>query len=85
MPAPTAWGLNILVYLLSCWVALTFAVKFSQPQFATLLLAWLAGLIFTWGVIEPSEVLGLVLFPRLANNDHIMKCREKCKETGIYG
>ena len=58
---------------------------YEQPVFAELLLAWLLGLLFTWVVIEPSEVLALVLLPALTQGERVMYCREKCKELGIYG
>ena len=80
-----AWSFNILLYLISAWIALTFGVMFDEPAFAELLLAWLAGLGFTWLVIEPGEVAGLVCFPKLFNNDRVANCRNKCKELGIYG
>ena len=79
-----AWGINVAVYVLACLVALVYGVTFQAPAFTELLLAWLAGLIFTWAVIEPSEVLGLVLFPSLANSGPLAACRDKCKAAGFY-
>ena len=80
-----AWGFNIALYLVAAWTALTFGVMYDEPAFAEILLAWLAGLAFTWLVIEPSEVAGLILFPRLFDNERVAYCRNKCKEIGIYG
>ena len=80
-----AWTGAIALYVVSAIVALIYGVMFSPPAFTELLLAWLAGLGFTWIVIEPGEVGMLVLFPQLAENERLMACREKCKELGIYG
>lgn len=80
-----AWSVAIIVYLLACWLALTYGVMFEAPAFTELLIAWLLSLAFTWIVVEPGEVLGLVLFPSLASNERLMACREKLKELGIWG
>ena len=48
-------------------VALAYGLMFEDTAFSELLIAWLVALIFTWLVIEPGEVLGLVLFPKLMN------------------
>ena len=80
-----AWLLNLAVYLAACIVSLTYGVLFEPPALRELLFAWLAALVFTWLVVEPGEIVGMVLFPRLFNNRRIAACRAKCKELGIYG
>lgn len=79
-----AWGINLAVYFAACLAALVYGVLFQAPAFTELLLAWVLALGFTWAVIEPSEVLGLVLFPTLANNKRLQQCRAKCKDLGFF-
>lgn len=80
-----AWSIGIGLYVAAAFTAMIYGVLYDEPAFAEMLIAWLLGLGFTWLVVEPSEVLGLVLFPNLANNDRVAYCRNKCKELGIYG
>ena len=78
-----AWLLNVAAYLAACVIALVFGVLFAAPAFTELLLAWLAALLFTWLVVEPSEVLALVLLPGLTNSKRMAKCRATCKDLGF--
>ena len=80
-----AWMFNLGIFFMFCILALTYGVILGPPTFDLILIAWVMGLVFTWAVIEPSEVLGIVLFPSLAENECVMKIREKCKDYGIYG
>ena len=79
-----AWSINSSLYVVACIVCLVYGVIFSAPAFTELLLAWTAALIFTWAVVEPSEVLGIVLFPFLSNNQVVMSCRGTCKDLGFF-
>ena len=79
------WILNFSISLVFCILALSYGVVLGAPTFDMLLLAWVAGLIFTWTVIEPSEVLGMVLLPMASESDRVQRCRNKLKELGIYG
>ena len=67
----------------ACVIALVFGVLFAAPAFTELLLAWLAALLFTWLVIEPSEVLALVLLPSITKSKRLMACRATCKDLGF--
>ena len=78
-----AWLINAAVFAIACIINLVYGVMFSAPAFTELLMAWVAGLIFSWAVIEPSEVGIMILLPCIANNPRIMYCREKCKELGF--
>ena len=80
-----AWAFNLALYIVAAIYALVSGILYGAPEFREMLIAWLAGLIFTWAVIEPGEVIGIVVFPRLFNSRAIAKCREKCKDAGIYG
>ena len=44
----------------------------------------LLALGFTWAVVEPAEVLGIVLLPALSNNAHVMACQAWCKDLGLW-
>ena len=47
------------------------------------LLAWLAALVQTFLLVEPSEVLALVLIPSIADNACVVKCRTQLKDLGF--
>ena len=57
----------------------------AKKRHAELLVAWLLGLGFTWLVVEPGQVLGLVLFPIFLNNDHVADCTNRLKDLGLLG
>ena len=77
--------MGIALYVAAAFTAMIYGVIYEEPAFNEMLIAWLLGLGFTWLVVEPGEVAGLVLCPALFNNDRIAYCRNKCKELGIYG
>jgi hypothetical protein len=79
-----AWTINLGLYAAACVVCLAYGVLFSAPAFTELLVAWLLALGFTWAVVEPSEVLGIVLLPALSKNARVMACRAWCKDLGFF-
>ena len=79
-----AWIFNILVYLMSCWIALTFGTVLGNVEFDIICLAWLAGLAVTWAVVEPAEIVGVALLPRLFEGGPLGKLRGWCKDLGFY-
>ena len=80
-----AWALNVALFLVWCVLCLVYAVTLTNEAFDILRIVWIAGLVFVWVVIEPSEVLGQLLFPSLANNECVQKWRQRLKDYGIYG
>ena len=80
-----AWLLSMALFLTACIIALVYGVLLTESTFNTLRLAWIAGLVFTWMVIEPSEVLGILALPYFSNMECVQKVRNKCKDYGIYG
>ena len=78
-----AWSINITLLVLACLVIMIYGVLFDAPGFTELCIAWVAGLVFTWGVIEPSEIAGKVLLPSLAENEKLMACKDACGELGF--
>ena len=80
-----AWLLSMALFLTACIIALVYGVLLTESAFNTLRLAWIAGLVFTWMVIEPSEVLGILALPYFSNMECVQKVRNKCKDYGIYG
>ena len=79
-----AWVINLISYTAACLIVLIYGALFEAPAFNELLLAWVAALVFTWLVIEPAEVLGLVLLPSVQKNGMLMSCRQQCKDLGFY-
>ena len=52
----------------------------------SLLKAWLAALIFTWFILEPSEIMSGVCFSNMSQYRccrPLVRCRAKCKELGL--
>ena len=61
-------------------------VTFGAPEFSGLLKAWLAALIFTWFILEPSEIMSGVCFSNMSQYRccrPLVRCRAKCKELGL--
>ena len=80
-----AWSSIITLFLFANISVLSFSVGFSEIGFNLLVIAWLAGLVFTWLVVEPAEVAAMVLLPKLFAGERIQACRAKLKDLGIYG
>ena len=81
-----AWLFAVAVYLAAALVCLVYGVLFDEPSFQLLVLAWFAALIFTWAVVEPAEIVGLSVFQRIfKGSDRLDRCRNWCKDLGIYG
>lgn len=49
-----------------------------------MLLAWLAALVFTYIVVEPAEIAGIVFLPAIANNKCVKYCQDRAKYYGLY-
>jgi hypothetical protein len=83
-----AWLINFAIFGAALFTNLMFGVTFDEPGFRELIVAWAAGLFFTWAVIEPAEVAGLLILPKLVSArcaERMDACRNKCKDAGIYG
>ena len=77
------WLINI-VFFVFCWLLnFMYGVFHGPPTMDSILLAWVAGLFQTFIIVEPSEVLALVLIPSIAENACIAKCKANAKEYGF--
>jgi len=79
----TAWMINIMFYLLFLWFIITYAMLFGPEETKGWLLSWALGAGNAWGVVEPFEVLVLVMMPFLFDNQCVADCRTTAKELGI--
>ena len=60
-----------------------YGVFHGAPTMDSILLAWVAGLFQTFIIVEPSEVLAIVLIPSISENHYIAKCKANLKEYGL--
>ena len=78
-----AWTLNLAGFVLLLAINFTYGVLHKPEVFKIVLVAWAAALIQTFFIVEPAEVLGMVLVPGLANHPLIANCRANLKEYGF--
>jgi hypothetical protein len=77
------WIFNLSVFVgswLVCWI---YGVTFGPVAFGSILLAWGLALFQTFVIVEPAEVIGIVVFPSIAENKYVAKCRHFLKEYGF--
>jgi len=79
----TCWVINLAVFVVLWLGNYTFGATFGVDVMNSVLIAWAAGLFQTFCIVEPAEVLGLVLLPSLAECSVIAKCRSDLKEYGF--
>ena len=77
------WILNCVLFAMLWIINLTYGVMFGPAEFQVILYAWAAALFQTFIIVEPSEVLALVLMPSIADNPCIVKCRTQLKDLGF--
>ena len=78
------WLFNLIFYVLLCAVNFIYGVQTGSVQFGQVMLAWLAALIFTYLVVEPAEIFGIVFLPAIAENKYVMWCQDRAKYYGLY-
>ena len=78
-----AWAINIAFYLMFTWFIITYASLFGPAETRRWLMSWLIGSGNAWMVIEPFEVIVLVMLPFLFDNSCVANCREASKEMGL--
>ena len=79
-----AWTFNLALYVFGCLAVLVYGAKFGSANLQALIEAWTAGLVFTWVLVEPFEIFGLVFLPKLFGGKG-GKCRGRLKALGVYG
>ena len=78
------WLLNLVFYIMLCGMNFIYGVQQGSVAFGQAMLAWMAALIFTYLVIEPAEIAGLVFLPALAENKYVAWCQDRGKYYGLY-
>ena len=77
------WIINIVIYVVLFLFNFIYGVLHGPLTMDSILLAWVAGLFQTFVIVEPSEVLALVLIPSVADNKYVAKCKGNLKEYGF--
>ena len=77
------WAINLAVFVVLWLLNFMYGVFHGAPTMDSILLAWVAGLFQTFIIVEPSEVLAIVLIPSISENHYIAKCKANLKEYGF--
>ena len=77
------WIINIGIFVALWLINLMYGVYHGPPVMQSILVAWGAGLIQTFLIVEPSEVLGLVFLPSIAENKCVAWVKGNLKEYGF--
>jgi hypothetical protein len=78
-----AWLINIVFYLMMCWFVWTYASLFGPEETEGWLMSWVLASGNAWVVIEPLEVVIIVMLPFLFDNACVANCRTTAKELGL--
>ena len=78
-----AWVFNIAFYLIMCWFTYTYASLFGPEETNGWLMSFVLASGNAWLIIEPFEVLLLVMLPFLLDNSYVANCRDTAKELGL--
>ena len=78
-----AWFINIAFYLAVTMIVITYAMMFGKEETKAWLMSWVLASGNAWLVMEPFEVLVLVMLPFLFENDTVQSCKENAKELGL--
>ena len=78
------WLFNVLYYVILCLMDFIYGVQAGSVQFGQVMVSWLAALIFTYLVIEPAEIFGIVFLPILAQNKYVAYLQDRAKYYGLY-
>ena len=77
------WIIMIAIFIILMLFNFMYGVKFGGADATAILISWGAACIQTFLIVEPSEVLGLVLLPSVAENKYVAWCRTNLKEYGF--
>ena len=78
-----AWVFNIAFYLIMCWFTYTYASLFGPEETNGWLMSFVLASGNAWLIIEPFEVLLLVMLPFILDNKYVANCRDTAKELGL--
>jgi len=76
------WGINIAIFIMLALGNYVYGSMFGPITMHGIIMAWVAGLFQTFVIVEPAQVVGLVLLPSVANNKYVGKIITNCKEYG---
>ena len=77
------WLANFVIFA-NLWVwNYVFGATFGPVMFTSILYAWGLALFNTWIIVEPSEVLALILVPGIAKNKYVVRIKTKLKNWGF--
>lgn len=79
----TAWLINWAFYLVVNWIVITYAMMFGKEKTKGWLMSWILASGNAWVVMEPFEVLLLVMLPFLFDNQCVADCKTTAKELGL--
>jgi hypothetical protein len=78
------WLFNFIYYIVLCAMDFVYGVQTGSVAFGQVMLAWLAALVFTYLVIEPAEIAGIVFLPMIAENKYVAWLQDRAKYYGLY-
>ena len=78
-----AWVFNIAFYLIMCWFTYTYAILFGPEETNGWMMSFVLASGNAWLIIEPFEVVLIVMLPFLFDNKCVAKCRVTAKELGL--
>ena len=74
--------INLTIFAI-LWLGMVYGVLHGPQSFREVLVAWAAALFQTWIIVEPSNVLALVLLPSVAEHPWVAKCYACAGEYGF--
>jgi hypothetical protein len=77
------WFINLTIFLALWLLNYIYGALHGPQKFLVVMVAWAAALFQTFIIVEPTEVLGIVLLPGLAEHPCVAKCRANLKEYGF--
>ena len=75
-----AWVVTVLIFLVFCLFAITYGVTMGPSQVNEVMLAWLLALVFTWALVEPTEVMVVIAARK---NETLLNLRNKLRDYGF--
>ena len=77
------WIINLTIFAILWLGNFIYGVLHGPQSFREVLVAWAAALFQTWIIVEPSNVLALVLLPSVAEHPWVAKCYACAGEYGF--
>jgi len=78
-----AWFLNLFFFAGTVWVAIAYGRCYDIDMTHALLRDFLISVGVSWFVVEPAQIVLIVLFPCIFNSDWAQKCFQALQNVGI--